>query len=83
MGWYKQNYLKIILGKQKHAARLISSDNFCLVKAFNERTKHFKCLPNKHSTTSFIYVQSQKQHNFQNIQSSIFLNRSHISNKIF
>ena len=47
------------------------------VEAFNERIKHFKCVPNKHSTTSFIYVQSEKQHNSQSIQPSIFINRSH------
>ena len=36
---------------------------FYPVKAFNERIKHFKCIPNKHSSTTFVYVQSQKQHN--------------------
>ena len=36
-------------------------------------------MPNKHSTTSFIYVQSQKQHNSQSTEPCIFINRSLIS----
>ena len=76
--------LNRILGKQKRAARIMSSDGISYpIKAFNERIKYFECIPNKHSTTSFIYVQSQKQHNSQSIQPSIFFNRSLISNKIF
>ena len=58
----------------------MSSD---LVEAINEKIEHFKYIPNQHSTTSSIYVQSQKQHNSQSIQPSIFINRSHISDKIF
>ena len=78
--------IKTVLEKQKQAARLMSSDDISdgiFGEAFNKGIENFKYVPNKHSTTSFIYVQSQKQHNSQSIQPSIFINRSHIPNKIF
>ena len=60
MGYYKQDLSKKKFSK--HNNKLIWWC-FYLVETSSEIIEHLKYIPHKHSITSFIYVQSQKQHN--------------------
>ena len=86
IAWARTNktYLKRILGKQKQAARLMSSDDISIPsRLLMKELNILNVYQINILQTSFIYVQSQKQHNCQSIQPSIFINRSLISNTVF